>query len=190
MPDPATAATCPPCSAIAAVLEEAGPAAVETASASSEGIALFRDFVLADLHHLAAFSFVAILAVEIALVRPGLDAAAIKRLGRIDLAFGIAAVCVLAAGSARVVYGIKGPAYYLGNWVFWTKMAVFALIGFLSLWPTFRILAWKRLLKTDPKALPAVEEIRQIRRLIHVEATLALLLPILGAAMARGYGLP
>lgn len=146
--------------------------------------------MLASLHHLAAFSLVAILAVEIALVRPGIDAATIKRLGRIDLAFGIAAVAVLAAGSARVIYGIKGPAYYLGNWVFWTKMAIFALIGFLSIWPTLRIIAWGRLLKTDPKALPAAEELLQVRRMIHVEATLVLLLPILGAAMARGYGLP
>ena len=146
--------------------------------------------MLASLHHLAAFSFVAILAVEIALVRPGLDGAAVKRLGRVNVAFGIAAVCVLAAGSARVVYGIKGPAYYLGNWVFWTKMATFALIIFLSLWTTLRILAWKRLLRRDPEALPPKEEILQIRRVIHVEATLALLMPILGAAMARGYGLP
>jgi len=146
--------------------------------------------VLASLHHLAAFSLIAILAIEIALVRPDMDAATIKRLGRIDIAFGIAAVSVLLAGSARVVYGIKGPAYYLGNWVFWTKMGIFALICFLSIWPTLRIIAWGRLLKSDPKALPGTEEIRQVRRMIHLEATLALLLPILGAAMARGYGLP
>jgi putative membrane protein len=69
-------------------------------------------------------------------------------------------------------------------------MSIFALICFLSIWPTLRIIAWRRLLKTDPKALPGAEEIQQVRRVIHLEAALALLLPILGAAMARGYGLP
>jgi putative membrane protein len=151
---------------------------------------VFRDFVLACLHHLAAFALVAALAIEIALLRPGMDAGAVKRLGRIDIAFGIAALAVLAAGLARVFYGIKGPAYYLGNWVFWTKLGVFALIALFSIGPTLRILAWGRLLKTDPKALPTTDEILRVKRMVHLEAGLVLLLPILGAAMARGYGLP
>ncbi len=155
-----------------------------------KALALFRDFVLASLHHLAAFSLVAIVAIELALVRPGMDAATIKRLSRIDLAFGLAAGAVLAAGFARVFYGVKGPAYYLGNPIFWTKIGIFALIGFLSIRPTLRFLAWRRLVQLDPQALPAPEDMIQAKRMIHIEAALVLLLPILGAAMARGYGLP
>ena len=151
---------------------------------------LFRDFVLASLHHLAVFALVATLAIELVLVRPGVDTETIKRLGRIDHAFGIAAVAMLVAGFARVFYGLKGPAYYLGNWVFWLKIGIFALIGFLSIRPKLRILAWGRLVKLDPQALPAPEDILQVKRLIHIEAVLILLLPILGAAMARGYGSP
>ena len=153
-------------------------------------LSLFRDFVLASLHHLAAFALVAVLAIELVLVRTEIDAATIKRLGWIDLAFGLAAGAVLVAGFARVVYGIKGPAYYLGNWVFWTKLGVFALIGFLSIRPSLRIFAWVRLVKRDPQALPARDDILQVKRLIHIETALVLLLPILGAAMARGYGSP
>ncbi len=146
--------------------------------------------MLASLHHLAAFSLVAILAIELMLVRPEMDGATIKRLGPIDLGFGLAAAAVLTAGFARVFYGIKGPAYYLGNPVFWTKIGIFALIGFLSIRPTLRILAWRRLVQADPKALPAPEDIKLVKRMIHIEAGLVLLLPILAAAMARGYGLP
>ncbi len=146
--------------------------------------------MLASLHHLAAFSLVALLAIELTLVRPSLDAATIKRLGRIDLAFGLAAAAMLVAGFARVFYGIKGPAYYIGNWVFWTKIGIFALIGFLSIRPTLRFFAWRRLLKVDPQALPTPEDILEVKRIIHIEVGLILLLPILGAAMARGYGLP
>lgn len=151
---------------------------------------MLKDFVLASLHHLAAFSLVAILAVEIVLCRPGLDAATVRRLARVDVAFGIAAGAVLFFGFARVLYGVKGPAYYIGNWVFWTKIGIFALIGVLSIHPTLRFLAWRRALVGDPLALPAPDEVAKVKRLIHIEASLALLLPILGAAMARGYGLP
>jgi putative membrane protein len=151
---------------------------------------VFRDFVLASLHHLVAFSLVAIIAIELILVRPGMDGATIRRLGRIDLGFGIAAGLMILIGFARVFFGIKGPAYYLANWVFWTKMAVFALIGLLSIQPTLRILAWRRMLDADSHAVPMTQDIMRVKRVIHIEAALVLLLPILAAAMARGYGLP
>lgn len=153
-------------------------------------MALFRDFVLASLHHLLAFSLVAIIAIELMLVRPGMDAATIRRLGRIDLGFGIAAGLMIVVGFARVFFGLKGSAYYLANWVFWTKMAVFALIGLLSIQPTLRIIAWRRLLDVDSHAVPMTQDIMRVKWVIHVEAALVLLLPILAAAMARGYGSP
>lgn len=146
--------------------------------------------MLASVHYLTVFTLVAILAIELVLVRPGMDAATVKRLSRIDLGFGLAALAVIIAGLARVFFGLKGPAYYLGNWVFWTKMGVFALIGLLSIQPTLRFLAWRRLITVDPNALPATNDIMRVKRVIHLEAGLILLLPILAAAMARGYGLP
>ncbi|MGA3302021.1 MAG: DUF2214 family protein [Methylovirgula sp.] len=151
---------------------------------------MFRDFVLASVHYLTIFALVAILAIELALVRPGMDAATVKRLARIDLGFGLAAVAVILAGLARVFFGLKGPAYYLGNWIFWTKMGVFALIGLLSIQPTLRFLAWRRLVDADPNAVPPLSDIVRVKRVIHLEAGLILLPPILAAAMARGYGLP
>jgi len=153
-------------------------------------MAVFRDFVLASLHHLVAFSLVAIIAIELILVRPGMDGATIRRLGRIDLGFGIAAGLMILVGFTRVFFGLKGSAYYLANWVFWTKMGIFALIGLLSIQPTLRIIAWGRLLDVDSHAVPMTQDIMRVKRVIHIEAALVLLLPILAAAMARGYGLP
>ena len=151
---------------------------------------MFTDFVLASLHHLAVFSLMAIVAAQIVLLRPDLDAAGVARIARLDVAYGIAAAAVLIAGFARVFFGAKGASYYFHNHIFWTKIAVFAVIGLLSIRPTLRFLAWRRAVAGDPKALPLAADIKSAKLIVHIEATLLLLMPILGAAMARGYGSP
>jgi putative membrane protein len=151
---------------------------------------LFTDFILACFHHLTVFSLVAIIAAEIVLLRPELDASGVARLARLDLAYGIDAILVLIAGFLRVFFGAKGPDYYFHNHVFWTKIAIFALVGILSIRPTLRFLQWRRALAGDPSARPTAAEVKSAKLIVHIEATLVLLLPILGAAMARGYGSP
>lgn len=151
---------------------------------------LLRDFVLASLHDLAAFAYVALLAVELVLVQPNIDAAAIKRLPRIDLGFAAAAVTVALAGFAGLRYGVKGAAYYIGNPVFWGKLAIFALISFLSIGPSRRFRAWRRLVNVNGEARPPPTELAEIRRIIRLEIALVCLLPVLSVAMALGYGLP
>lgn len=151
---------------------------------------MFVDFILACLHHLAVFSLFATVAAEIVLLRPGLDAPSIARLARIDIAFGITATLVVIFGFLRVFFGAKGYEYYFHNHVFWTKIAVFVLVGILSIRPTMRFIAWRRAAAADPTAVPAAAAIKSAKMIVHIEATLLLLLPILGAAMARGYGSP
>ena len=149
---------------------------------------LFTDFVLACFHHLAVFALVAVLAAQIVMLRPQLDAAGVARIARMDLAYGIVAVAVIVAGFSRVFFGAKGAGYYFHNYIFWTKIGVFALVGILSIRPTLQFLAWRRALALDSLALPAAADLRAAKLIVHIEATLVLLLPILGAAMARGYG--
>jgi putative membrane protein len=157
-------------------------------SSKNGGQTLFTDFLLACLHHLAVFALVAILAAELVLLRPELDKAAVTRIARLDLIYGIVAALVIVAGFARVFFGAKPADYYFHNHVFWTKIGLFAVIGILSIVPTLRMRAWVRALAADPQALPGAVEVRFAKRFVHIEATLVLLLPILGAAMARGYG--
>jgi putative membrane protein len=147
------------------------------------------DFILASLHHLAVFALVAIVAAELVLLRPGMDGAAVRRISGLDLGYGLAAGLVLLAGFARVFYGVKGPDYYFANPFFWTKIGLFLVIGLLSVPPTLRFLAWRRALRRDPAWVPGEGETRAIKRYVHAEAGLLFLLPILGAAMARGFGM-
>ena len=147
------------------------------------------DLSLAIFHHLLIFSLAAVLASELAMVRPGLTGSSLKRLGLIDLHYGVLAGAILAVGFLRVFYGVKGPAAYLPNPLFWAKIGTFLLVGLLSVPPTLRILAWGKQAKIDPGFVLGEAEALGVRRFLVAEVVLFALIPVFAAAMARGYGL-
>lgn len=147
---------------------------------------IWLDFALASLHHTAVFALFTILAVEIVYAKPGLSAATLRRLGTIDMLYGLSAAAVLVAGIARAVWGLKGWDYYAANPLFWTKIGLFAGIGLLSLVPTFAFLRWNARLRADPAYLPPDAEVQANRKWMHMETTLLILMPIVAAALARG----
>jgi putative membrane protein len=73
---------------------------------------MYPSALMAFLHHLAAFTVVAALAVEVALFRPPLTLVQARRLLRTDMIFGAAAIVVLVVGMLRVGYFEKEPQYY------------------------------------------------------------------------------
>jgi putative membrane protein len=146
------------------------------------------DLVLACLHHLLAFSMVAILAAELATVRAGLPGSAMRRLTILDAHYGAIATLLIIVGILRVIHGVKGPEFYLHNASFWAKMAAVAIVAALSALPTIRILAWRKAAKADPDFLLPVDEARKVRRFLLAEAGVFVFIPIFAAAMARGYG--
>ena len=150
---------------------------------------MFTDWALASLHHLAIFTLAATIAAELAILMGIIDAKAIVRLATIDAGYGAAATAVVIFGVARVIWGAKGYEYYLANHIFWTKMALFLIVGLLSIRPTFRYLAWRRQLRADAAFRPATAEVARMRAYLWAEAAFFLAIPVAAAAMARGYGL-
>lgn len=148
---------------------------------------MMTDFVLASLHHVLIFLLMAALAAELVLVRPGLAGASLSRLARIDGAYGALSLAVLAVGVCRVVWGIKGWEAYSGNVWFWHKMAAFLIVGLLSIAPTIRFARWRRQAAANPSFAVGDAEVKAVRRFMHAEAAIFLLIPIFAAAMAR-YG--
>ena len=146
------------------------------------------DLVLASVHHLLAFALVAILTAELIMIRQELEPARVARLARIDSFYGGVAMALLAAGFLRVFFGLKGSAFYLGNPVFWTKIAAFIAVGLLSALPTIRIIRWARAAAADGDFRPPSDEVQNARRYMHLEALVFISIPILAAALARGYG--
>lgn len=146
------------------------------------------DLVLAILHHLLVFSLAGLLAAELALLRPGVGGRTLKTLGGLDAAYGVTATLILVVGFSRVFFGGKGSAFYLGNPVFWAKIGAFAIVGLLSIAPTLAILRWRKQAKAQADFAPPAGEVATARRVLVLEVLVFALIPILAAAMARGYG--
>ena len=147
------------------------------------------DLLLAIVHHLLVFSLAAILAFEFATVRPGLTGADLRRLGIIDLHYGLIAALVLIVGFARVYMGVKGPEAYLGAWSFWAKITAFVVVGLLSVPPTLRILQWRRRARAEPGFALGAAEVKAVRPFLIAELAIFALIPVFAAMMARGIGL-
>jgi putative membrane protein len=147
------------------------------------------DLVLAIVHHLIVFGLAAVLAAELALMRPAaMSPQTVRLLGRFDAAYGVLALSILVVGFLRVKYGAKGAAFYMHNPMFWAKIAAFAAVGLISIKPTLRILAWQKLAKADAAFVPALDDVSALRRTMLLEIHVFALIPIFAAMMARGIG--
>jgi putative membrane protein len=144
-----------------------------------------RDLVFAIAHHLLVFSFTAILASELALVRETLKPGDILKLARIDLFYGILAGVIVVVGFGRATLAAKGWAYYSVNIFFWAKITAFIAVGLLSIPPTLTYLRWKKRLATEPDFAPPPSEIARIQNYLWLELLGLALVVSCAAAMAR-----
>lgn len=144
--------------------------------------------LFAFLHHVAAFSLVTSLAIELVLMRDVLTLSSARKLLLVDLIYGISAGVVLVIGFARVVYFEKGATYYFHSIPFIAKLSLFALIGLVSIYPTLEFLSWRKILKQDRIPTPDASKVRLIRTFIHLELTGVVLILLCAALMAKGIG--
>lgn len=145
--------------------------------------ALILDALLASVHHLFVFSLVAVLFAELVLASGTPDAARLRQLGRLDGAYGLLSMGIVAAGFLRASYGAKGWAFYAHNPVFWTKIGVFVGVGLLSIVPTVRLVRWRK-----AGVIPDAAALRSTRQWMLAEVALIALIPVLAVLMARGIG--
>ena len=147
------------------------------------------DLILAILHHLLVFLLAAVIAAEFVLIRPGLSGRDLTRVGVMDGIFGGLAMAIVVVGVCRVIFGLKGWEFYVHNHSFWAKMIAFVLVGILSIKPTMAILRWRKAARAAPEAYVVPEgEIASVRKFVHAEAMVFLLIPVFAAMMARGVG--
>ena len=147
---------------------------------------MLLESLLAYAHISAILAVVVFLTSEAALCRSEwMNAAVVRRLGRVDFIYMMAALSLLATGLARTWWGYKGAAWYWHQPLLHLKLTLFVIIGLMSIKPTMLFARWRKQLDATG-ALPPEPEIRQARRWIMIEAHLLVLVPLAGTLLARG----
>ena len=142
--------------------------------------------LFAFLHHLAAFTLVAAVAIEFALIRGELTLSSARRLVVTDMVLGIAAGALLVIGLSRVFFFEKGADYYFHSHAFLAKFSLFVVVGLLSIVPTLEFLSWRK--ATTAGQLPAISarKLRLVTGVIHGELFAIVIILLCAAIMARG----
>jgi putative membrane protein len=145
--------------------------------------------IMAFLHHLAAFTLVGTLIYEHTAFRKDITFAEARRLQRMDLVYGISAGVVLIIGLLRVFYFEKGAPFYAQNLFFWTKMASFALVALLSIYPTIRFLSWNKFFAKNQVPEISDQDAARIKLILRLELVAIAVIILSAALMARGIGM-
>src|SRR5262245_29606986 len=145
--------------------------------------------LLAFLHHLAAFTLVAALAVEFVLVRDDLTLRSARKIQIADAVFGMSAGLLIVAGFLRVFYFEKGATYYFHTWTFIAKLSLFVIIGLVSIIPTIEFLSWRKAVKQGQVPSVDAQRMQRLRSIIHLELAGVVLILLMAALMAKGVGL-
>ncbi len=141
------------------------------------------DYILIKYLHFLGIGFtLSALVLEHALLKEKLEPAELKRLANIDLVYGISAGVVLGAGLALWLSVGKGSDFYSGNSLFLIKLALFGVIGLLSIYPTIFFVK-------NRKSETSLDVPSNIRVTIRAELFLLILLPLLAVLMAQGASL-
>lgn len=97
--------------------------------------------------------------------------------------YGIGSILVVGAGFLLWFVVGKDQSFYAGNLIFYTKIALFTLVGVLSIIPTVFFFKHK---KGDMDEV--IDVPKNIRTIIIIEFVILLLFPFLATMMAKGIG--
>lgn len=145
--------------------------------------------LFAFLHFVAVFGIFATLFLEWQTISRNPTCAEARRIQECDRWYGIFAMMVLAVGFLRVFYFEKGFAFYSTNLFFYAKLALFILVGLLSIYPTIRYIKWRPQTSVGQPPVIPEPEYRRIVMLLRIELILLLGVALCASLMARGVGL-
>jgi len=134
--------------------------------------------LFAFLHHLAAFTLVAAIALEFVLLRGELTIWNARRLQVADMVLGMAATILLLVGLARVFWFEKGATYYFHSHAF--------LMALLSIVPTIEFLSWRKAVEAGQVPVVAAAKLKRVRMIVHIELAAIVLILLCAAMMAKG----
>ncbi len=142
------------------------------------------ELFLRYIHFISIFAIVGTLVSEHLLLKKKISRGELKRLSRIDMVYGIAALTLLTAGLTLWLGGVGKPTeFYSKNWIFHTKITFFLTIGLLSIYPTTFFIKQS---KGDPDEIVDVPS--SVFMMLRLELLFLFIIPMLAGLMARGVG--
>lgn len=114
------------------------------------------------------------------------NAAVVRRLLRLDWIFLTTVALLLLSGIARLVWGIKGWQWYVGQPLFHIKMTLVVLTLAIIARPSLGIRRWVRTLDAQG-TLPSVQEIDRVRRAIMLHTHIMPFIAVAAVFWARGW---
>lgn len=150
---------------------------------------MIAEALAAYAHFLSIFSVVSLLVAEAVLYRQRMAPATLAVLRWLDRGYALAAVAVIVTGLLRVFFFAKGPEFYAANPVFWLKMALFVLVGLMSVPPTIHFIKTAKAAGDDGEIVIPDRTYRHIRGHLIGQIGLLALIPLAATLMARGIGL-
>jgi len=99
--------------------------------------------IFAFLHFAAVFGIFCTVFLEWQTMTPTPNYVEARRMQRCDLWYGIFAGVVLVVGFMRVYHFEKGHAFYSASPFYYVKLALFLLVGLISIYPTVRFIKWR-----------------------------------------------
>lgn len=139
------------------------------------------------LHYLGIMTLMGALITQHLIVKSSMNKEDIKTIATVDIIYGIAAVLVLTTGLLRwFLYG-KGSEFYLSNPIFHTKLTLFFVMGIISIFPTLRILKWRKFSRQDNTFKVSGKEASRVLMFVRIELLILAIIPLLAVMLNRGH---
>jgi putative membrane protein len=159
--------------------------ALRTAKPDLEDAGMTWGIIVAWFHYASLMLLIAAVLGEMVVLKPQITVAEARILQRLDTTYGASATLLLATGVARMFLE-KGVAYYLHHVAFHILVALFVVIGLLSIYPTVVFLRWRAEIKADRAPAIPPEQFGRLKLILRMEIGLLLIAPLFAAWMAHG----
>lgn len=150
---------------------------------------MWASTITAYLHYLSFMLAFGALVFEVSSLKKDLTLREAWQIVIADGIYGITALVVLVTGVLRVLYFGQGTDFYLSNPVFYTKVAIFLIVGSFSLYPTISFLLWIPALRQGQLPTLELPKVDRLVGIIRLEILGFAMIPLFAAMMARGIGL-
>lgn len=140
------------------------------------------DVLIRYLHLFAVIVLAGTLIIENIAIGKQISREDLRNLLKVDAVYGLSAGFVVIFGVSLWLWVGKPSAFYTSNPVFHAKLALFVIVGLLSIYPTVFFLRQRNSL-AEPILVPA-----SVIRALRIELILLALIPLLAFLMARGIG--